>query len=139
MRESLFILIFLASGFFASANAQVTAVMQARVNIISGGSITSVEESKIDLSTADFSVGHEVLAGTFSLVAAPETDVNVSIAQQPMLKNKEGQRIEMGPLKISKSVSENGEQHISLNGKVRSSGNMSGEYKGAVTAVIEYL
>lgn len=139
MRETLFILTLLFSGFFASANAQVTAVMQVRVNIVSGASLTSVEESVTDLSSADFSMMGEINAGSFSLTAAPDTDISVSVSQQPALQNEDGQMIEMDPLKVTRSISESGKQHISLNGTVKNKENLNGEYKGAVTAVIEYL
>lgn len=139
MRETLFILAFLVSGFFATANAQVTAVMQARVNIVSGASLTSIEESVIDLSSTNFSTKGEIHAGSFSLTAAPGADVSVSVIHQPELKNQNGQVIEMDALNVTRSFSSNGEQHISLDGKVKNKNGLNGEYKGAVTAVVEYL
>lgn len=139
MRETLFILTLLVSGLSATANAQVTAVMQARVNIVSGASLTSVAESITDLSSADFSMKGEINAGSFFLTAAPGTDISVSITHQTDLQNKDGQMIEMDALNVTRSVSESGEQHISLNGTVKNKENLNGEYKGAVTAVIEYL
>ncbi|MEQ8525200.1 hypothetical protein [Gracilimonas sp.] len=132
------ILILLASGFWASLQAQATAVMQVRVEVVSGAGLTSIEEPTIDLSSVDL-VDNDVKAGGFSLRTAPGTDVSVYISENSLIRNYNGDTIEFESLTVDKRSSETGEHHISLNGKIKDQATLSGHYQGDVTAVIEYL
>ncbi|MBD3616971.1 MAG: hypothetical protein HUJ22_10405 [Gracilimonas sp.] len=138
MRALIFsILISAVSSFTFLVNAQVTAVMQAKVEIISGAGFLAMEAANIDLSTVNYS--EDIETGSFSLVAAPGADVNVHISNQSSIKNKEGGIIEFEPLKINHITSESGEHHISVNGKIKDHQKLNGHYEGDITAVVEYL
>jgi hypothetical protein len=113
--------------------------MQAKVEIISGAGLTSINESAVDLSTVDFEKTNNIQAGAFSLVAAPGTDLNVSIINQHSLINENGETLNFGSLTIDKLSNEKGEHNISVSGTVNSTKEMKGHYNGQITAVIEYL
>ena len=132
------ILILLASGFWASLQAQATAVMQVRVEVVSGAGLTSIDEPLIDLSSADV-LSNDVKAGGFSLVTSPGSDVNVSIIDNSPIINPDGDIIEFETLTVDKRSTKTGEHHISLNGKIKDQNALKGHYQGDVTAVIEYL
>lgn len=132
------ILILLASGFLASLQAQATAVMQVRVEVVSGAGLSSIEEPLIDLSSLDL-VNNDVKAGGFSLVTSPGADVNISIIENSSIKNRNGDIIEFESLSVNKTSSESGEHYVSLNGKIKDLNSLKGQYQGDVTAVIEYL
>jgi|GEM_PF-1891329 len=139
MKTTLYILAFLVSGFGFSAQAQTTAVMQARVEVVSGAGFTSVEDAVIDLSTLDFKQNNTVKAGAFSLVAAPGTDVNVSIINQNSLRNEKGEVINLESLSIDQISNAKGEHNISVNGLVKNAQNLKGHFQGQITAAVEYL
>ena len=130
--------IILASGFWVSLQAQATAVMQVRAEVVSGAGLTSINEPVIDLGFVDF-VNNDVKAGGFSLRTAPGTDVSISISDNSLIRNHNGDTIEFESLTVDKRSSETGEHHISLNGKIKGQKTLSGHYQGDVTAVIEYL
>ncbi|MCP9291075.1 hypothetical protein [Gracilimonas sediminicola] len=132
------ILILLVSGFWASLQAQTTAVMQVRVEIVSGAGLSSIEEGLIDLSSVDAN-NNNVKAGGFSLQTSPGTDVSISIVENAGIKNYDGEAIEFESLQVDKRTMETGEHHISLNGKIKDLSSLKGHYQGDVTAVIEYL
>ena len=140
MKSYIYVLAFLISGISFSLQAQTaTAVMQAKVKIVSGAGLTSVSESVIDLSKIDFRKTNNIKAGSFSLIAAPGTDVNVTITENNSLINEEGETINLEALTIEKISKENGEHTVSLNGTVNNAENLKGNYNGQITAVVEYL
>ncbi len=130
-------LIFLASSFSFLASAQVIAVMQAKVNVISGAGFTSLEESVIDLGSVNSL--EEVHAGSFSLVAAPGSDISIYISNHSEIKNNKGEALEFESIDVDQTVSESGEHKVSVNGKVKNQQKLNGQYQGAITAVVEYL
>lgn len=137
MRETLKILfILLASLLSSQATAQVTAVMQAKVEIISGAALTAPSLSFLDLSS---STNSEFEALNFSLTAAPGTDVDITINQESELKNEAGETISLEDLHFNKEESENGKHDVSILGKLKDGQNLNGKYKGTFTAVVEYL
>lgn len=131
------ILTLLVTGFCFQANAQVTAVMQAKVEIVSGAGLTLMENSFIDLNSKNLI--EEVNAGSFSLVSAPGADVSVYLQNGSVIKNEFGEEIEFESLDLDKESNESGQHHISVNGKVKSDQLLNGHYKGSITAVVEYL
>lgn len=138
MRTIIFsILILLVTGLSFQATAQVTAVMQAKVEIISGAGFTLMENSFIDLTSDD--VVKDFSAGSFSLVSAPGTDVNVHLENVSGIENEFGEAIEFESLDLNKQSTESGQHHISINGKVKNGQELKGHYKGSITAVVEYL
>ncbi|HET8865131.1 MAG TPA: hypothetical protein VFM80_05490 [Gracilimonas sp.] len=130
-------LIFLASSFSFLANAQVIAVMQAKVNVISGAGFTSLEESVIDLSSSNSL--EEVHAGSFSLVASPGSDISIYISNHSEIKNNKGEALEFESMDVDRITSESGEHKVSVNGKVKNQQKLNGQYQGTITAVVEYL
>lgn len=135
---SLAIVFILLSCF--TAQAQVTAVMQAKVKIVSGAGLTAIQSSSIDLTSLDTFTTADVEAGEFSLVAAPGTDVNVVISQDSDITNAEGDSIKFDSFSIDKNSNESGNHHIKVNGKLNTQNQVfSGHYEGAITAVVEYL
>lgn len=133
------ILILMAFGFFTTVQAQVTAVMQARVNIISGAGLSGIEESNIDLSTANSVFNETVKTGSFTLTATPGADVAVYISKTTELKNEAGDVIEIESLTVDHQYSASGEHSVSIGGKIKNEVLRNGNYKGNVTTVIEYL
>ncbi len=139
MKTALYIVALLVSGIGFSAQAQTTAVMQARVEVVSGAGFTSVEDAIIDLSTLALEQNNTVKAGAFSLVAAPGTDVNVSVINSNSLRNENGEAINLDSLSINQVSNDKGEHNISVNGLVKNSQNLKGHFQGQITAVVEYL
>ncbi len=130
----------LFSGFMITAQAQVTAVMQAKVKIVSGAGLTDIQSSSIDLTSLNTYTTSNVEAGAFSLVAAPGTDVNVAISQDTEIKNEAGDSIEFDSFSVDKISNESGNHHIKVNGRLNPQDQtFSGHYEGAITAVVEYL
>ncbi|MEX0844364.1 MAG: hypothetical protein WD022_03750 [Balneolaceae bacterium] len=133
------ILLFIASGFFLTANAQVTAVMQAKVTIISGAGFSAIQETSIDLNS-DVFLSEDLETGSFSLVAAPGSDVSVNITQQSEIVNELGEVIEFESFTVDQNSTDSGDHHITVNGKLKDQQQIfNGHYQGAVTAVVEYL
>lgn len=135
--EFLSIFILLIAGVYFQANAQVTAVMQVKVEIISGAGFTLMENDFIDLNSENLT--EEINAGSFSLVSSPGTDISVHIQDKSVIKNELGQVIEFESLDLDKESTKSGEHHISVNGKVKSGQLLNGHYEGSITAVVEYL
>ncbi|MEX2478946.1 MAG: hypothetical protein WD357_10945 [Gracilimonas sp.] len=131
------ILTLLVTGFSYSTNAQVAAVMQAKVEIISGAGFTLMEDAVIDLKSENLS--NTIKAGSFSLVSAPGTDISVHIEENSVIKNEFGEIIELESLSVDKQSHESGQHDISVNGKVKNSQSLDGHYQGSITAVVEYL
>ncbi|MEX0720312.1 MAG: hypothetical protein WD059_06570, partial [Balneolaceae bacterium] len=69
MKAAVTVLFFVAVSSFYQVYGQASAVMEVRVNVISGASLTSVEEAKIDLSSSGF-ISENVKAGSFELISA---------------------------------------------------------------------
>ncbi|MDZ7808372.1 MAG: hypothetical protein U5K71_14870 [Gracilimonas sp.] len=130
------ILTLLVSGFFLQTNAQVTAVMQARVEVISGAGFTTLNEHLIDFTSVNAFEDFE--AGTFTLVTTPGSDVNVHIENIEQITNENGESLNFEQLDADQVISDNGEHQISVNGKVSDLQQLSGHYQGAITAVVEY-
>lgn len=135
--EILSILILFLTGFCFQANAQVTAVMQAKVEIVSGAGFTLMENAFIDLNSENLT--QEINAGSFSLVSSPGTDINVHIQHESVIKNELGQVIEFESFDLDKQSTKSGQHHVSVNGKVKSGQLLNGHYQGSITAVVEYL
>lgn len=127
----------LVTGFCFQATAQVTAVMQAKVEIVSGAGLTLMENSFIDLNSENLI--EEINAGSFSLVSAPGTDVSVYLQNDSTIKNEFGEEIEFESFDVDKKSNESGQHHISVNGKVKNGQLLNGHYEGTLTAVVEYL
>ena len=136
MRAIKFISIF-ALGLFLSntSYAQVTAVMQASVKVISGSALTAPSQSQIALnsSTSEFN------ALNFSLTAAPYTDVEISVDQNTALKNEFGEVIDLKDVLVKRDEENDGSYSISVHGKVENGQPLKGKYQGTFTAVVEYL
>ncbi|MEX0608020.1 MAG: hypothetical protein WD158_01185 [Balneolaceae bacterium] len=138
MKTAITTLLFLLSGSgFYEVAAQVTAVMEVRVNVISGASLQSVEKPYISLDKAQFL--DNVEAGTFALTVAPGTDVFVHLSENPILENQNGGLLKFESLYFNQISSAAGNHQVSIQGKIGDQKLMKGQYKGAVTAVIEYL
>lgn len=130
------ILICLVSGSILQTNAQVTAVMQARVEVISGASFTTLSEHLIDFTAVNAFEDFE--AGAFTLVTTPGSDVNVHIQNTDQITNGNGETLDFEELAADQTISDNGEHQISVNGTVSDLQQLSGHYQGAITAVVEY-
>ncbi|MDR9419791.1 hypothetical protein [Gracilimonas sp.] len=138
MRDILFSILFLlAASFIFPAYSQVTAVMQARVEIISGSGISAIQQPTIDLNNAN--TLNEINTGGFSLVTAPGTNVQIRIEKGNDIINEFGEAIEFESFIINQLSSDNGEHQVSLTGKLKKLQKLNGQYKGSVTAVVEYL
>ncbi|MDR9415906.1 MAG: hypothetical protein RI564_06470 [Gracilimonas sp.] len=138
MKATLKILIILLPALLSSpVFSQVTAVMQAKVEIISGASLTAPNQALVDLNaSSSFS---EFDALNFSLTAAPHTDVNITINQNSDLQNELGEIIKLEELKVANEVSNTGEHAVSVQGKLKKGQHLKGSYKGQFTAVVDYL
>jgi uncharacterized ubiquitin-like protein YukD len=130
------ILTFLVAGFTLQTNAQVTAVMQARVEVISGAGFTALNEQLIDFTSVNAFEDFE--AGTFTLVTTPGSDINIRLENKDQVVNENGEILDFAILDTEQTVSENGEHDISINGKVSDLQQLNGHYQGAITAVVEY-
>lgn len=126
----------LVSGFSLQTNAQVTAVMQARVEVISGAGFTTLTEHVIDFKAVNAFEDFE--AGTFTLVTTPGSEVNIHIENTDQITNESGETLNFEELDADQVLSDHGEYQVSVNGKVSDLQQLSGHYQGAITAVIEY-
>lgn len=137
MRVTLKILILLLAFLFSTqAVAQVTAIMQAKVEIISGAALTVPNQSVIDLNSAA-TTDFEAL--NFSLTASPDTEVDISFHQNSELKNEFGRVIDLEDLHLNKIDEGNGNHAVSVLGKLKDGQKLNGKYQGSFTAVVEYL
>ncbi|HBQ59976.1 MAG TPA: hypothetical protein DD671_10220 [Balneolaceae bacterium] len=137
MRATLKILtILLASLLSSQATAQVSAVMQAKVEIISGAALTAPDHSIVDLSSVATS---EFEALNFSLTAAPSTEVDITFNQNSDLKNESGQVMDFEDLHLKQEDEGNGNHAVSILGKLKDGQELNGKYQGSFTAVVEYL
>lgn len=137
MKEITTILILLVAGFSNSVKAQVTAVMQAKVQIVSGSSISEVQESRIDLNQID--IAEKIEAGHFTLQTSPDAEVNVSVYNESGIVNLSGESLEFASLFIDHTTSANGEHDIKVNGFLKNIPESKSSYSGKLVTVIEYL
>ncbi|SMO71346.1 hypothetical protein SAMN06265219_108189 [Gracilimonas mengyeensis] len=139
MREIIKYIFFLILVLLTSvAEAQVTAVMQAKVNIISGAGLTSLTQPNIELSENSFGT-ERIEAGRFSFVASPGAEVSVSISKVSKMVNNQGHHVTFKPSLIHNTDAETGKHHIIMKGLLNSESTPKGQYSGQLTAVIEYL
>ncbi len=132
------ILIFLATGFGFSLHAQKTAIMQAKVEIISGAGFTSVKAPTIAFSKS--TVNNPIVnAGEFSLIAAPGTDVDIQISQHSGTSNTSDNSFAFKSLQVDRTSTPKGEHHVSVSGIANSAEALKEYPGGGITAVIEYL
>lgn len=131
------ILLFLL-GTYESACAQVSAVMQAKVNIVSGATYSYVEETHIDSYNIDASLG-KIQTGLFTLKNTPGTDVKVYIHEKSAEVNNQGDELEFDFISEEQNSFSTGRHYINLVRKVKNSHTLSDQYRSSVTAVIVYL
>jgi len=130
------ILTLMLSGLGLQVNAQVTAVMQARVEVISGAGFTKLNEHLVDFNTVNAFEKFE--AGEFTLVTTPGSEISVHVENTDHITNESGESLNFENLEAEQIISGNGEHQVSVNGKVNDLQSLSGHYQGAVTAVVEY-
>lgn len=130
------ILTLLLTGLELQVNAQVTAVMQARVEVISGAGFTTLNEHLIDFNTVNAFEDFE--AGQFTLVTTPGSEISIRLENTDQIINEQGQTLNFEDIETDQVTSENGEHQVSVNGKVSDLQSLNGHYQGAVTAVVEY-
>lgn len=133
----IFSLSLLFSGLLIQANAQTTAVMQAKVQVVSGAGFTTLDEKLIDFSSLKTLEDFE--AGSFSLVASPGSEVNVHVKNDSPIINEKGESLKLISIDADRILSGQGEHKVSVHGKISDLQNLNGHYKGAITAVVEYL
>lgn len=138
MKTAIIILLFLGGSAFCQVAAQVTAVMEVRAKVISGAGLTSVDEADLNLQSSAFS-SEGVDAGSFGLVAAPGTDINIHLEDDPVFTNQYGEIMQFNSLSFIRKTSASGNHEVTLNGKFSNQQQFNGQYKGKVTAVVEYL
>lgn len=131
----IYILAFLASGFGLTLQAQKTAIMQAKVEIVSGAGFTSVKAPVIAFNKATVN-NLTVEAGEFSLVAAPGTDVNIQVSQHSNTLNAPHV---FESLQVDRTSNSKGEHHVSVSGILNNTKDAKELSGGGITAVIEYL
>jgi len=137
MRELVFILTFFVSGLAFLAQAQVTAVMQAKVEIISGSQVSEVEQGRIDL--ANISATDKITMGGFTLQADPDAEVNISVYNEYEIINELGDHLDFGLLSVDKITLGNGKHDIVINGFLKNIPQAKSSYSGKMVAVIDYL
>lgn len=134
----LYILTLLLFGFSNQSFGQVTAVMQVRVEVVSGAKYSADATPLINLSALN-NEAHNIEAGSFSLVAAPGTDIQVYVSSSTTIKNAMGEIIEIGDLNVNRVSDPSGKQSFSFNGTMKNQKDVKGHYQGQLTAVVEYL
>lgn len=132
------ILIFLTTGFSFSLMAQKTAIMQAKVEIVSGAGFTSVKAPTIAFNKSAVN-NPTVKAGEFSLIAAPGTDVDIQISQHNSTSNNSNHPFAFKSLQVNRTSTSKGEHHVSVSGIANSAKALKEHPGGGITAVIEYL
>lgn len=137
MREFIFILTLFVSGLAFSAQAQVTAVMQVKVEIISGSQVSEVQQGRIDL--ANISTTDKITTGGFTLQAAPDAEVNISVYNEYGIVNELGEHLDFGLLSVDQNTLGNGKHDIVINGFLKNIPQAKSSYSGNMVAVIEYL
>lgn len=132
------ILTLLFFSFSYQSFGQLTAVMQVSVEVISGAKFSPDATPIINLSDLNAS-GQNIQAGSFSLFAAPGTDIQVHVASSTTIKNAMGEIIEISDVNVNRVVDASGKQSYSFNGTMNNQNNINGHYQGQLTAVVEYL
>jgi|AntRauTorckE6833_2_1112554.scaffolds.fasta_scaffold33105_1 hypothetical protein len=137
MRDTVYILTLLFFALAIPAQAQVTAVMQAKVEIISGSRVSNMQEGALDLSEANLS--DQIQAGHFSLQTDPDTEVTVSVYKMSEILNEDGLPLEFSFLSINHINSFDGNHDITIQGLLKSLPKEKSSYSGKLVTVIEYL
>lgn len=130
------ILTLMLTGLGLKVNAQVTAVMQAKVEVISGAGFTTLNEHLVNFNTV--SEFEDFEAGEFTLVTTPGSEISVRLENTDQITNENGEKLNFESLEAEQIISDNGEHQVSVNGIVNDLQSLSGHYQGAVTAVVEY-
>lgn len=135
MREQMkywtFITLFLISGS-AFAQKSATAVMNVSVTVISGSTISDVQNVNIDFEN------QIVTAGGFEINTSKNIDTAIENDELVTLTNEFGESITIEP--DSSLISENMTQRVNLSAKLDDSiANLRGAYQGTMTTTIAYF
>ena len=124
------ILLTVSSGVFAQKSA--TAVMNVSVNVISGSTITDIQQIEIDFDLK------EINQGGFELTAPKNIETLVSSESTFTLINQFGESI---TLESENSVSEDDEHQLVNLGAILADSNsdLRGQYQGNLTTSISYF
>lgn len=132
---SIFILLACFSG--AQISAQVTAVMDVKVTIISGASLTQQNELNLFLHQNDTSASKS--ENLFQLTTAKHTEVNLDLPELVQVTNEFG---ETATIRTNCSSIENkdlGTHIIEMKSSLADSQPVRGRYFGVFTTTIDYL
>ncbi|MTI88498.1 MAG: hypothetical protein FH748_11070 [Balneolaceae bacterium] len=131
------LLLIVSCSLASTAHAQVSASMQVKVNVVSGASIDYGQSHTTYLSNE--SMGENIRAGSFMLSTTSGSKVDIKILKRPSFINNKGDKIEFTDLLLIEKFTEKGEHEMYFDGKIKNKSSLSGNYKGQLTAVIEYL
>lgn len=120
-------------------SAQVTAVMQAKVTIISGAGLITDQNPSLDLSASSLNLNNEVGTRSFSLNTVPGADLQIRISDQPVIKSDSGEQFLFDDLSIQHESDATGKHTFSVQGKLGQVSASNANYEGTITAVVEYL
>lgn len=132
MARFLFLIISLA--YFPPVLAQQVAVMEARVEVISGAAIESLQNGVSILP--DAVIEDEPLSfGNFLLKSAPSTQVHAHVE---VMRSEDFENNFIEEIEVENSITENGEQLISVTGTVNKLASRAGTSQN-VLMVVDYL
>jgi hypothetical protein len=132
MKKS-FLILSLALFLSAAAHAQAAAVMKVSVQIISG--VKTEKTSDLYISNNSLS-NHD---GEVLISTAPLSDMYIFVDESSILKNKDGQILEVKTDSLITTDLKSGKHSISLSSSLPANQSYKGQYSGSVTTTIIYL
>ena len=130
-KSCLILLVMLFSAL--SASAQVTAIMQASVKIVSG--VQAEQVSSLQLSE-NLSSAHD---GEVIITSSPLSEVFIFVDENSVLTNSIGETVEIKTDSLVNADIESGKSSISISGSLPEKKKIIGQYSGTVVTTIVYL
>ncbi|HBZ39007.1 MAG TPA: hypothetical protein DEO59_11230 [Balneola sp.] len=115
------------------AHAQVTAIMQASVKIVSG--VQAEQVSSLQLSE-NLSSNHD---GEVIITSTPLSEVFIFVDEHSSVSNTFGETVEIKTDSLVNADIESGISSISISGTLPQKNKINGQYSGTVVATIVYL
>src|SRR5690554_4482207 len=131
------IFILLATFSSTQVNAQVTAVMEVKVTVISGASLTQQNELNLLLQTSGSSTS--INDNLFELTTAKHTEVNFNLPESVQVTNEFGETATIITNCSSIQNKDLGTHTIGMESSLADTQPIRGKYSGEFTTTIDYL
>ncbi len=131
--------IFAAMLYTVTLNAQITAVMKAKVKVISGSQLSQINNLNLDLNNPEELATKDL--ELFNLQADKHADINISVTEHIVMENQDGYQVQIKNDTQLMGL-DNGKWSVVLTDIYRVGCKCStpnGTHTGDIKAVIDYL